>query len=867
MANNNVVNMFLRLAPFLLVCFFSLYSVFNRDARGVIYLAGLLFACFFTVMIGNFPAFQKFHKDDKSKLNNFPYHAYNLSCRLLEVNDSGPISHLPLGQTILAYTLMFIGYPIFKYNFANNDFTMNNVIVVVTFIAFIVADFVGNLYNGCFKISAMITSFILGSSVGALWGHMIDTTNDNLQMFFTPDFNKKSKFRSHNKKSQRCKPVQTKKIYQINETSDDISSFCLDGGDIIICDRGNNVVLRVKYDQTYTNILSSSIIAGKITDNLDNDQIIKNNNAIIKLNDDQLNNPNEVCRDSAGNIYISDTDRHVIRKVNKSDGKVTIFAGKLDVGKNSGDSGKAINATLNRPTSMCIDNKNNLWVICENADDKIPHSACIRVISDQLNINTVYSGDGIKSNVIGLSTTSTICADKTNTIYIHINVGQENDVYYIKPQPLSDSTHINISDINLKKLSISSYGFFSGSDGVLYNCIDNSTNITQISIDYQNFEVKTETNENKKVNSSNSNNTFVKKVDAFGNYVLFLSGSQIKTADISSWATNTPTPPTPISIYGGLTTTTFNSPEGMCLSGDGNTLYVADRNNHIIRRIDVESDRIDIYAGAIGDDGSDNDHLDSPTDICVGKDGTIYILDGGNNRIMKKNKQGKMEKIADVFFSTSDKEGDINYDVVPTRFCVDLFDQLYVIFLGQKNITKIAKGGVPTYNYNSFTSTSPLTDICTDSSNNLYITDSTLQKIYKLNWNVTTHDTHKDTNDISTTDMLSGITGMFIDTNYDIYLTNNLKAQYVNTKYINNNVIKSSNDDIIINTGNTIPTQKAYYIVGGDTKNFPKNIKQQTAKSIGLNGDASICKNKKYIFIADKVGNFIGKIYTNKAGI
>jgi sugar lactone lactonase YvrE len=866
MANNNVVNMFLRLAPFLLVCFFSLYSVFNRDARGVIYLAGLLFACFFTVMIGNFPAFQKFHKDDKSKLNNFPYHAYNLSCRLLEVNDSGPISHLPLGQTILAYTLMFIGYPIFKYNFANNDFTMNNVIVVLTFIAFIVSDFIGNLYNGCFKLSAMITSFILGSSVGALWGHMIDTTNDNLQMFFTPDFNKRSKFRSHNKKSQRCKPVQTKKIYQINETSDDISSFCLDGGDIIICDRGNNVILRVKYDKTYTNILSSSIIAGKITDNLvedfQKDQIIKNKNAIIKLNDDQLHNPHTVCRDGAGNIYISDTERHVIRKVNKSDGKVTIFAGKLDVAKNSGDSGKAIHATLNRPTSMCIDNKNNLWVICENTDDK--KTKCIRVISDKSNINTVYSDDGIVLSVQILPDTSTICADKTNTIYIHI--GESNLVYYIRPQLLSDFSNIKITP---QRFSTYALGYFAGSDGVLYN-YDSVTTIKPSIVDYQTYTVLVDKTKVIIISSNES----VKKVDAIGNNVFILSNDQIKIADISSWSTNNPINPTPTTIYGkNSIVKTFDSPEGICLSGDGNTLYIADRNNHIIRQIDVESDRIDIYAGVIGEYGSDNDHLDSPTDVCVGKDGTVHILDSGNNRIMKKNTQGKMEKITDVFFSSTDKDVDINYDVVPKRFCMDSLNQFYVIFDGKINITKIAKDGVPTYFYNSFTSTtpaSPLTDICTDSSNNLYITDSTLQKIYKLNWNVTTH---KATNDISTIDMLSGITGMFIDTNYDIYLTNNSKvtnnskAQYVNTKYINNNGIKSLQDDIIVNVNNTIPTPKAYNIVDGNNGNFLKNTKQKTAKSISLNGDASICKNMKYIFIADKVGNFIGKIYTNKAGI
>ena len=36
--------LFLRLAPFILICFFTLSSIFNQDFKGLIYLLGILFS-------------------------------------------------------------------------------------------------------------------------------------------------------------------------------------------------------------------------------------------------------------------------------------------------------------------------------------------------------------------------------------------------------------------------------------------------------------------------------------------------------------------------------------------------------------------------------------------------------------------------------------------------------------------------------------------------------------------------------------------------------------------------------------------------------------------------------------------------------
>ena len=48
----NIMYMFFRLAPFIIVSYFTLQSLFNQDMKGVIYIIGLIVASFVTVILG-----------------------------------------------------------------------------------------------------------------------------------------------------------------------------------------------------------------------------------------------------------------------------------------------------------------------------------------------------------------------------------------------------------------------------------------------------------------------------------------------------------------------------------------------------------------------------------------------------------------------------------------------------------------------------------------------------------------------------------------------------------------------------------------------------------------------------------------------
>ena len=49
----NILYMFFRLAPFIIVSYFTLQSLFNQDIKGVIYIIGLLVTSIIIVICGN----------------------------------------------------------------------------------------------------------------------------------------------------------------------------------------------------------------------------------------------------------------------------------------------------------------------------------------------------------------------------------------------------------------------------------------------------------------------------------------------------------------------------------------------------------------------------------------------------------------------------------------------------------------------------------------------------------------------------------------------------------------------------------------------------------------------------------------------
>ncbi len=131
----------------------------------------------------------------------------------------------------------------------------------------------------------------------------------------------------------------------------------------------------------------------------------------------ELDSPNDVTVDNSGNIYIADTDNNKIRMINSS-GIITTFAGTGGVfGGYSGDGGLAINAELNGPMSIAIDNLGNIY-IADEENHRIRKVDASGIITTFAGNSYGYSGDGGLATLAELDNPKGVAVDNTGNIYI-----------------------------------------------------------------------------------------------------------------------------------------------------------------------------------------------------------------------------------------------------------------------------------------------------------------------------------------------------------------------------------------------------------------------------------------------------------------
>lgn len=138
-----------------------------------------------------------------------------------------------------------------------------------------------------------------------------------------------------------------------------------------------------------------------------------------------------------------------------------------------------------------------------------------------------------------------------------------------------------------------------------------------------------------------------------GFFVLLLSltmyaGSAMVSAQ-DSVRTLAGLPETPGSLDGTNSTARFNDPAGLAIAADG-TIYVADNQNHAIRRIGTNG-VVTTLAGLPGTPGAadgsgSNAHFDSPTGLALGPDGALYVSDTGNHTIRRVTLAGVVTTLA-----------------------------------------------------------------------------------------------------------------------------------------------------------------------------------------------------------------------------
>ncbi|MFN5423313.1 MAG: YDG domain-containing protein [bacterium] len=152
---------------------------------------------------------------------------------------------------------------------------------------------------------------------------------------------------------------------------------------------------------------------------------------------------------------------------------------------------------------------------------------------------------------------------------------------------------------------------------------------------------------------------------------------------------------------------TFNQPEGLAIDRAGQYLYVADRANHIIRRINLFANANDVVtfagSGTAGNRDSDtllNAEFNEPTGLYLDESNNLYVTEAKSHRVRKINLLDEtITTLAGSGAAGSADGSGVNAEFSsPASITGDGLGNLYVADLGNNKIRKIdTAGSVSTY--------------------------------------------------------------------------------------------------------------------------------------------------------------------------
>ena len=202
---------------------------------------------------------------------------------------------------------------------------------------------------------------------------------------------------------------------------------------------------------------------------------------------------------------------------------------------------------------------------------------------------------------------------------------------------------------------------------------------------------------------------------------------------------------------GAATAAVFNNPFDVAVDSDGN-VYIADSDNHRIRKVTIATGFIDTiagsgsYGGGNGGYGGDNGpakeaRLNTPVGVAVDGDGNVYIGDFLNHRVRKVTiATGVIDRIAGTgtagfneVVNQQARDSQLNY---PYSLAVASDGTVYIADVGNNRVRKVAADGVITTVAGSGASSGDIyqdgiqataarlvnpRDVALDSSGNFYI--------------------------------------------------------------------------------------------------------------------------------------------------
>jgi sugar lactone lactonase YvrE len=374
-----------------------------------------------------------------------------------------------------------------------------------------------------------------------------------------------------------------------------------------------------------------------------------------------LANPGSVARDAKGNLYVSDTDNCLIRRISTK-GTITSMAGTGICGY-SGDGGPAKSAMIYAPEGLAFDGNGNLLFadIGNSRIRKITTAGTISTIAG--NGAFGYSGDGGPATQASLADPLAVSADPLGNIYIADSSNQvirmvdtAGAIHTVAgnhtPGFSGDGGPATSAQLRYPR------GVLADSNGNFY--ISDSANLRVRKVD-STGTINTYAGDG---HSGNGGNGGPATQAGLGpERGLFLGGGMLYiVAGANVWAVDLNTQI--INLVAGTTqgaigfngdgmpalSTSFNFPWGLAFDAGGN-LLIADSGNNRIRKIDASHVVTTIAGGYIGDGGPARAaSLNVPSyfggHLTFDPTGNLYIADTYNNRVRKVSPTGAISTVA-----------------------------------------------------------------------------------------------------------------------------------------------------------------------------------------------------------------------------
>ena len=408
--------------------------------------------------------------------------------------------------------------------------------------------------------------------------------------------------------------------------------------------------------------------------------------------------PCSLAVDTAGNIYVADQANQTIRKI--STAGVTTLAG--NAGASGAVDGTGTAARFYRPSGVALDGSGNLYVT-DYSNDLIrkitPSSGTVTTVAGVAGVTGIQDGSGYllisPSLFNGPSATAT---DAAGNVYVADTNNQV--IRKISPSGLSSKLAGQVLLVGGADTDLANNipAYFNNPAGIAF---DNNTNNVYVA-DTGNHTIRI-------INPSGVVTTLAGlfgvpgSTDSTGTAATFSSpsnlvvdnNSNVYVADYGNHKIRKITPAGVVTTLAGSGTAgsadgsgaaaSFNYPRGLAIDSTFSNLYVADTQNHTIRKISLAGAVVTTIAGTAGaadskDAAGSAARFNGPTGIAVDSANILYVADTNNQTIRSITPGGAVATIASLpgRIGTADGTGkDVRFNQ-PTGISVDATGNVYV---------------------------------------------------------------------------------------------------------------------------------------------------------------------------------------------